>query len=78
MVQQWAQFRYGVFEEHGFPNDDMLPYFYRHPNGFDAVSTSNDSVIVGDLERCPVYIGLKSIDSQLVTNDWQFVRWWQL
>lgn len=51
LVQQWAQLRYGVFEEHGFPNDDLLPYFYRHPDGYDAVSSSNDTEIKGDLKR---------------------------
>ena len=52
MVQQWAQFRYGVFEEHGYPNDKLLPYFYQHPNGYDAVTSSNNTVIQGDLKRC--------------------------
>ena len=51
MVQQWAQLRYGVFEEHGYPNDNLLPYFYRHPDGYDAVTSSNDTVIKGDLKR---------------------------
>jgi hypothetical protein len=51
LVQQWAQLRYGVFEEHGFPNDDLLPYFYRHPDGYDAVSSSNDTEIKGNLKR---------------------------
>lgn len=50
LVQQWAQFRYGVFEEHGYPGDIRLPYFYRHPEGYDAVTTSNDTEIVGNLE----------------------------
>ncbi|XP_046643221.1 calcium-activated chloride channel regulator 1-like isoform X2 [Daphnia pulicaria] len=50
LVQQWAQLRYGVFEEHGFPNDDLLPYFYRHPDGYDAVSSSNDTEIKGNLK----------------------------
>ncbi|XP_057379893.1 calcium-activated chloride channel regulator 1-like isoform X2 [Daphnia carinata] len=49
LVQQWAQFRYGVFEEHGYPNDKLLPYFYRHPNGYDAVTSSNDTEIKGSL-----------------------------
>ena len=50
MVQQWAQFRYGVFEEHGYPNDNLLPYFYRHPEGYDAVVSSNNTIVKGDLE----------------------------
>ncbi|KZS03432.1 putative Calcium-activated chloride channel regulator 1/sw [Daphnia magna] len=51
LVQQWAQLRYGVFEEHGYPNDELLPYFYRHPNGYDAVTSSNDTEIKGTLEK---------------------------
>ena len=27
-VQQWAKFRYGVFEEHGYPGDPVYPLFY--------------------------------------------------
>ncbi|KAI9554892.1 hypothetical protein GHT06_020170 [Daphnia sinensis] len=50
LVQQWAQLRYGVFEEHGYPNDELLPYFYRHPDGYDAVTSSNDTEIKGTLE----------------------------
>jgi hypothetical protein len=49
MTQLWAQYRYGVFEEHGYPGDSLLPYFYRHPDGYDAVTTSNDTVINGNL-----------------------------
>lgn len=51
IVQQWAQFRYGVFEELGFSGDDLLPYFYRHPEGYDAVTSSNDTLIEGNLIR---------------------------
>lgn len=51
MVQQWAQLRYGVFEEHGYPGDQQLPYFYRHPDGYDAINAGNDTVINGHLIR---------------------------
>lgn len=50
MVQQWAQFRYGVFEEHGYPDDSLLPYFYRNPDNYDALTSSNDTLINGDLK----------------------------
>lgn len=49
MTQLWAQYRYGVFEEHGYPGDSLLPYFYRHPDGYDAVTTSNNTIINGNL-----------------------------
>jgi hypothetical protein len=26
-VFEWAKFRYGVFEEHGFPGDERFPIF---------------------------------------------------
>lgn len=51
MVQEWSKFKYGVFEEHGYPDDDVLPYFYRHPDGYDALSSSNDTEIQGTLQR---------------------------
>lgn len=51
IVQEWSKFRYGVFEEHGYPGDDVLTYFYRHPDGYDALSSSNDTEIAGELQR---------------------------
>jgi hypothetical protein len=27
-VNQWAQLRYGVFDEHGYPGDPQFPLFY--------------------------------------------------
>lgn len=51
LLHQWAQFRYGVFEEYGFSGDNLLPYFYRHPDGYDAVTSSNDTVVEGSLLR---------------------------
>eukprot|EP00095_Tigriopus_kingsejongensis_P007258 maker-scaffold286_size222086-snap-gene-1.22 protein:Tk07258 transcript:maker-scaffold286_size222086-snap-gene-1.22-mRNA-1 annotation:"hypothetical protein DAPPUDRAFT_255495" len=27
-VHEWAKFRYGVFEEHGYPGDEQYPMFY--------------------------------------------------
>lgn len=60
MVQQWSQFRYGVFEEHGYPGDDLLPYFYRHPDGYDAVTSSNNTFINGDLLRYVFDLGYRS------------------
>lgn len=61
MVQQWAQFRYGVFEEHGFPGDDLLPYFYSHPDGYDAVTCSNTTAIQGDLLRFFLFLFDKNV-----------------
>ena len=28
MFQEWIRYRYGVFPEHGFPNDAMYPEYY--------------------------------------------------
>ena len=27
-VQEWSKFRYGVFEEYGYPGDNVYPLFY--------------------------------------------------
>ena len=27
-VHEWAKYRYGVFEEHGYPGDEKYPMFY--------------------------------------------------
>jgi hypothetical protein len=29
MVREWAKYRYGVFEENGYPGDPLYPSFYR-------------------------------------------------
>ena len=49
MVHQWAQYRYGVFEEYGYPGDYLLPYFYHHPQGYYALTSTNDTEIHGSL-----------------------------
>ncbi|XP_045125049.1 calcium-activated chloride channel regulator family member 3-like [Portunus trituberculatus] len=30
MAQAWLQYRYGVYEEHGYPGDTAFPLSYRH------------------------------------------------
>ena len=62
MVQQWAQFRYGVFDEHGYPGDSLLPYFYRHPNNYDALTSSNNTDINGVLQTYTIKTN-KNLDS---------------
>ena len=31
-VHEWAKFRYGLFEEYGYPGDDIYPMFYYDQN----------------------------------------------
>ena len=33
MVHEWAHYRWGVFEEYGFPDDKFYPYFYKDESG---------------------------------------------
>lgn len=28
MAQEWLKYRYGVFEEHGYPGDERYPHAY--------------------------------------------------
>jgi hypothetical protein len=28
MVHEWAKLRWGVFEEHGYPGDELFPMFF--------------------------------------------------
>ena len=30
-VHEWAKYRYGVFEEYGYPGDNKYPMFYYKP-----------------------------------------------
>jgi len=70
-VHEWAKYRYGVFEEHGYPGDDRYPMFYYdvewNENG--TVSTinpnfcSNNDIV--DYEMIDVTTGGKcSYDSK--------------
>ena len=40
-MHEWSKVRYGVFEEYGFPGDDLYPLFYFDlefgPQGYVAV-----------------------------------------
>ncbi len=44
-VHEWAKFRYGVFEEYGYPGDELYPLFYQEEihtgNGFTTVLKPN-------------------------------------
>ena len=44
-VHEWSKFRYGVFEEHGYPGDPLYPMFYYKTiwtvNGQENVLTPN-------------------------------------
>ena len=33
-VKEWAKFRYGVFDEHGFADDPLYPNFYKVEDKF--------------------------------------------
>lgn len=28
MTQEWLKYRYGVYEEHGYPGDEVFPHVY--------------------------------------------------
>ena len=44
LVKEWAKFRYGVFEEHGFANDPLYPNFYKVEDKFLPTGTTNSPV----------------------------------
>ncbi|XP_065582980.1 calcium-activated chloride channel regulator 1-like [Artemia franciscana] len=37
-IHEWAHFRWGVFEEYGFPGDSRFPYFYFPPGRTEQVA----------------------------------------
>ena len=56
-VHEWSKFRYGVFEEFGYPGDPIYPMFYYKttwtPNGQENVLTPNfctDKIITGVMQ----------------------------
>ena len=40
-VKEWAKFRYGVFDEHGFTGDTLYPNFYKVQGKFLPTGSSN-------------------------------------
>ncbi|KAF4526580.1 hypothetical protein B566_EDAN009596, partial [Ephemera danica] len=49
MAHEWAQFRWGVREEYGYPGDPRYPYFHRDPDGNWVPTGSNSTEIGGVL-----------------------------
>ena len=45
LVKEWAKFRYGVFDDHGYPGDEMYPNFYKVQGKFLPTGTSNTLVM---------------------------------
>lgn len=47
MVNLWARYRFGVWEEHGIPGDTKFPYFYVYPSfepKWEATGCSNEEI----------------------------------
>ncbi|KAK2703994.1 hypothetical protein QYM36_017682, partial [Artemia franciscana] len=43
LIHEWAHFRWGVFEEYGFPGDARFPYFYFPPEKTEQVAVYSAS-----------------------------------
>ena len=46
-VHEWAKYRYGVFEEYGYPGDDRYPMFYYDKLGLTVPNYCTDSRLSG-------------------------------
>ena len=47
-AHEWAKYRYGVFEEYGYPGDDRYPMFYYDRYGELVPNYCTDSVLQGN------------------------------
>lgn len=61
MVHEFAHFRYGVFEEYGYPDEredheDLFPYAYTSPFGYQEVNSCNNTKIEGKISTLYDYI----------------------
>ena len=56
LVKEWAKFRYGVFDEHGYQDDTLYPNYYKVQGKFLPTGTSNIPVkgtwVSNDGEEC--------------------------
>lgn len=50
LVHEWAHYRWGVFEEYGYPEDNLYPYFYKDPWDNWIPTGCNSSEIPGELK----------------------------
>ena len=49
MLHEWAHYRYGVFDEYGYPYDEKFNYTFSNVNGVKQLTSCNDSAIEGTL-----------------------------
>jgi len=54
MVHEFAHLRYGVFEEYGYADEredyeDLFPYAYTSPFGYQKVTICNNTEIKGNI-----------------------------
>ena len=55
MLHEWAHYRYGVFEEYGYPDleydleIERFSHFFRNTKGHLQVTSCNDTEIIGQL-----------------------------
>lgn len=49
LVREFARYRYGVHDEHGFPGDAQFPYSFMNTQGHWQVNGCNNSNIAGSL-----------------------------
>ena len=47
LAHEWAKYRYGVFEEYGYPGDDIYPMFYYDQNGQLVPNYCTDTPVQG-------------------------------
>ncbi|CAG0921672.1 unnamed protein product [Notodromas monacha] len=75
MVREWAKYRYGVFEENGFPGDPLYPSFYSaYNNNGDGTTTGEETkkpsgcsnVEIEGETPGPLLFGLNSYESSLL------------
>jgi len=51
LFTQWARYRWGIWEEHGYPGDSRFPYFYRKPEDSGwSVTGCSDVELVGEYQ----------------------------
>ena len=46
-THEWAKYRYGVFEEYGYPGDDRYPMFYYDRYGELVPNYCTDTALQG-------------------------------
>ncbi|XP_065581294.1 calcium-activated chloride channel regulator 2-like [Artemia franciscana] len=72
LIHEWAHFRWGVFDEYGFPGDARFPYFYFPPEKTEQVAVYSASADLAGVSQKIDGTTCVANDSGIYADDCRF------